>query len=304
MNSILIVTSLSLCFHVCGCQENLNRHLNMRLIYSCIIVKEPMKLVTFLSDFGNKSGYVAQMKGVLYSLVSPVQCVDISHDISPQNVHEGAFVLRTASHYFPRGTIHVAVVDPGVGTDRKGLVVVTKNQIFIGPDNGLLIPAAKSHGDYIAYEISNQTLLRRPPSRTFHGRDIFTPIAAQILNGLPFDQIGPKIESVIDLSFSQPSFLEDTIFGSVLFIDGFGNIITNIHHDDVKDRFQHGQEMMVQIGSKRIKLSLLSTYGMAEKDELIALIGSSGYVEISQNQGDASQVLQVQIGDMVQIRSS
>jgi S-adenosylmethionine hydrolase len=261
-------------------------------------------LVTFLSDFGNKSGYVAQMKGVLYSLVSPVHCVDISHEIAPQNVREGAFILRTTSQFFPRGTIHIAVVDPGVGTDRRGIVVVTKNQIFVGPDNGLLIPAARAQGDYIAYEISNQTLLRHPPSRTFHGRDIFTPIAAQILNGLPFDQIGQRVESVTDLSFSKASILDGTIFGSVLFVDGFGNIITNIHYDDVKDRIGEGQALMVQIGSKSIQLSLVVTYGKAGKDELIALFGSSGYLEISKNQGAASTDLQIKIGDLVQIRVS
>jgi len=279
-----------------------DRHLNMRLNDSCMSVKEVMRLVTFLTDFGNKSVYVAQMKGVLYSLVSPVKCVDISHDIAPQNVREGAFILRAASRYFPRGTVHVAVVDPGVGTDRRGIVVVTKNQIFVGPDNGLLIPAAQSQGEYIAYEISNPTLLRRPLSRTFHGRDIFTPIAAQILNGLPFDQIGPRVETVIDLSFSKPSFVEDTIFGAVLFIDGFGNIITNIHYDDVHDKIKNGQTLTVQIGSKRIQLAVVQTYGMAEKDELIALFGSSGYLEISKNQGTADAYLQVKIGGVVQVR--
>ena len=263
-----------------------------------------MKIVTFLSDFGNKSGYVAQMKGILHSLVSSVNCVDISHEVSPQNVMEGAFILKTTSRYFPRGTIHIAVVDPGVGTDRKGLVIVTKEQIFIGPDNGVLIPAARSFGDFITYEITKQTLLRRDPSQTFHGRDVFTPIAAQILNGLPFDQIGPRIENVVDLYFTKPSFLDDTIFGSVLYIDGFGNIITNITTDDVKDRFHDGQDMTVQIGTKTLKLSFVRTYGMVEKNSLIALVGSNGYLEISKNQGNASKDIQVKIGDAVQVRSS
>ena len=158
-----------------------------------------MKLMTLLSDFGNKSNYVSQMKGVALS-ITDTRIEDISHEITPHNIREGAFVLKTSVQYFPVGTVHVAVVDPGVGTARKGLVIATRTQILVGPDNGLLIPAASSMGDFTVYEIANPNIMLNSVSNTFHGRDIFTPVAAHILNGLPFEQIGPIAVSYTHLT--------------------------------------------------------------------------------------------------------
>jgi len=261
-----------------------------------------MKLITFLTDFGLKSGYVAQMKGVLHSLSSEVTCVDISHQISPQNIREGAFLLRSVIPYFPRGTIHVGVVDPGVGTQRRGIVIATRRHIFVGPDNGLLFPAARLFGDFAAYEITNQSLFKNPVSHTFHGRDIFTPVAAHICNGLAFDKIGPRIEDVVELSFQKPSILEHLIMGNVLYIDGFGNIVTNICSKEIEDIASIGDELILQINNERKRILFARSYAQVEENTLLAVIGSTGFLEISMNQGNASKTLHVSADDFFQIQ--
>ena len=144
--------------------------------------------ITFLSDFGMKNSYIAQMKAVASS-ITDARLIDITHNITPHNIKEGAFILKTTVPFFPAGTVHVAVVDPGVGTNRKGIVIVTRSQILVGPDNGLLVPAAQALGDFNVYEITNQKLMVLPVSNTFHGRDIFTPVAANIINGVPFEAV-------------------------------------------------------------------------------------------------------------------
>ncbi len=148
-----------------------------------------MKIITFLTDFGTKDGYVAQMKGLLSSIVDS-RFVDITHDITPHDVREGAFILQNSVAYFPVGTVHIAVVDPGVGTTRRGIIVATRSQVLIGPDNGLLMPAAHFLGDFIVYEISNDRYKLNSISNTFHGRDVFSPVAAHIINGVPFEAFG------------------------------------------------------------------------------------------------------------------
>ena len=262
-----------------------------------------MKLVTFLTDFGLQSGYVAQMKGVLYARYPDAHCVDISHDITPHNVKEGAFLLRSVVPHFPRGTIHVGVVDPGVGTHRRGIVVATRRHIFVGPDNGLLMPAVRLFGDFAAYEITNEDLFKKPVSDTFHGRDIFTPIAAHILNGLPFEQIGPRIQDVLDIPFQQPSILDNMIMGTVLFVDRFGNIVTNISSKQIQRVAHIGDELTLNINDQRKKIPFVATYyGDVKKQGLLALMGSSGFLEISLNQGNASELLSASTDDSFQIQ--
>ncbi len=159
-----------------------------------------MKIMTFLTDFGTRNTYVAQMKAVALSL-SDATLIDITHDVAPHDVREGAFLLQTAAPDFPVGTVHVAVVDPGVGTSRKGIVITTKSQILVGPDNGLLLPTARALGSFTVYEITNPKYMVSPISPTFHARDIFTPVAAHIVEGVSFEDIGSQIDDVVDLYF-------------------------------------------------------------------------------------------------------
>jgi hypothetical protein len=258
------------------------------------------KIITFLSDFGTKASYPAQMKAVASS-ITDAQLIDITHNITAHNIREAAFILKTSVIHFPAGTVHIAVVDPGVGTNRKGLVIVTRSQIFVGPDNGVLIPAARSLGDFNVYEITNQNLMLNPVSSTFHGRDIFTPIAANIVNGLPFEQIGPVITDFINLNFEPAIVTEKTATGKILYIDDFGNIITNITNFDVSRFLNHNKKIMVFIGNKNHEMPFVKTYNLVKQGQLLATIGSSNYLEISINQGNAAEKLKVKPDDEIKI---
>ena len=258
-----------------------------------------MNLITFLSDFGTKSGYVAQMKGVATAIAPQVKCIDISHGIPPQDIQAGALVLQNSVSYFPKGTIHVAVVDPGVGTKRRGIVVLTRTQILVGPDNGLLIPAARSLGTFRVYEITNPLLQREKVSKTFHGRDIFAPIAAHILNGVSFDKIGPEIYDYVDLRFPLAVRKDDVIDANVLLIDDFGNVITNVEYKQIETMAKPGDEIVLSVGKKKHKLKFVESYGFVKKGDLLATVGSSGLLEISINQGNASEFLTVHREDAI-----
>lgn len=257
-----------------------------------------MKLMTFLSDFGYKSSYVAQMKGVAYN-ITDATLLDITHNIKPHDIREGAFVLKTAVDSFPKGTVNVAVVDPGVGTKRRGIVVTTESQIFVGPDNGLLIPAAGQLGNFRVYEIQNTKLMLNNISNTFHGRDIFTPVAAHILKGVYFEEIGPKINDYIDLDFGKPTKTMDKIIGKIIYIDDFGNIITNIRKEDMIN--QNVNKINTILKDKKIEIPYVESYGFVKKGQTLATIGSSTHFEISINQGDAAKKYNAKIGDQVEI---
>ena len=258
-----------------------------------------MNVLTFLSDFGMKSGYVGQMKGVALTLAPQVKCVDISHDVPAHDIVAGAFILRNSVGFFPKGTVHVAVVDPGVGTKRRGIVVLTQRHIFVGPDNGLLIPAARFIGDFRVYEITNPRLQGDNASNTFHGRDIFTPVAAHVINGISFDTIGPQIQDFVDLQFPRAEKNGSGFDAKVLFIDDFGNIITNIEENQIKGTIRSGDQLILGSGSKKTSLRFVDSYGSVKKGELLATIGSSGFLEISVNQGIASKLLKKERNDMI-----
>ena len=259
-----------------------------------------MKILTFLTDFGLKNSYVAQMKGVALSLTD-AKIVDITHQITPHNILEGAFVLRSSAPYFPSGTVHVAVVDPGVGTDRKGIVITTPTQILVGPDNGLLIPTAQHLGDFVVYEIQNQNLLLKSISNTFHGRDVFTPVAVHILNGILFEEIGPIIKDYKTLDLGKTEILNRRIIGKIIYIDSFGNIITNIDGDILKKHFEFNKKIKIYINRKRREIPFVRSYGFANKGELLGTIGSSNLFEISINQGNAKKQLGAEVGNEIKI---
>jgi len=259
-----------------------------------------MRLMTFLSDFGNNSSYVSQMKGIALNMTDAT-LIDITHNVSPHNIREGAFVLKTSVPYFPTGTVHVAVVDPGVGTARRGIVVATKTQILVGPDNGLLIPAARELGNFQVYEIKNPGILSNSISNTFHGRDVFTPVAAHILNGLYFRDIGPMIKDYVDLHFGTYEITPQTATGNVIYIDSFGNIITNIHGYRISNFLQYGKKLMLFIGDKQVEASFVRSYSYVNKGDFLTTIGSSNHLEISVNQGNAGNMLNVKPGDELKI---
>jgi len=251
-----------------------------------------MKLITFLSDFGSNSGYVSQMKGVALS-ITDAKIVDITHEICPHNIREGAFVLRTSVPFFPRGSVHVAVVDPGVGTKRKGIVITTPSQILVGPDNGLLIPAARNLGNFTIYEISNPKLMLDSISNTFHGRDVFTPVAAHILNGVLFEQIGPVVTDFVDLDFGNFEITDNSATGKIIYIDSFGNIITNIDGIRLSHVLNYDKKVNIFIGTNNFGTKFVKSYNFVKKGELLATIGSSNLLEIALNQGNVAKKLGV-----------
>lgn len=261
-----------------------------------------MNIITFLSDFGMKSGYISQMKGVVNTVMPQVRCIDITHGIPCQDIHTGAFVLMNTAPYFPTGTVHVAVVDPGVGTKRRGIVVLTQTQIFVGPDNGLLIPAARLLGPFRVYEITNRLYQRKSVSNTFHGRDIFAPVAAHILRGISFDSIGPQIYDFVDFRFPiSVRNTDDTIDAHVLFVDDFGNVITNIEQGVMEDLFTTVNDIILSINEQKSMVKLVDTYKSVQPGELLATFGSNGFLEICMNQGNAAESLNVKIKDTLKI---
>lgn len=253
-------------------------------------------IITLLTDFGDI--YPASMKGVILGIDPEVNIVDISHSVPRHDVHAGAFMLMACARYFPSGTVHIAVVDPGVGTKRRCIAIKTESRdlgihYFVGPDNGLLIPAAKSIGEPEVYEIINKELFNQEISSTFHGRDIFAPVGAHISKRMDLGDVGRRISDFVDLDFGKGKKIGNAVEGRVIFIDNFGNIVTNISSDLLS--FQPGD--ILEIDNKRV--AFLRSYGFCKEREPLALIGSHGYLEIAVNQGNAANFFNKKQGDEI-----
>ena len=256
-------------------------------------------VITLLSDFGDV--YPASMKGAIYGINRAATIVDISHSVPAHDVRAGAFILMISAKSFPSDTVHIAVVDPGVGTQRRALAIRADsdfhgNHYFIGPNNGLLIPAAKSLGHFKVYEITNTNLFRKQVSSTFHGRDIFAPVGAHISKGLDISVVGKQILDYVDLDFGKGSKKDGSLLGKVIFIDPFGNLITNISSDMVD--FQPGDVLDFQ----NVRVLFHKSYGFCRKGEPLALIGSHGFLEIAVNWGNAAQFFNKKAGDEIILR--
>jgi len=243
------------------------------------------------------------MKGVILSMCPNVTIVDISHEIRKFDVRMGAFVLSQAAPYFPAGTIHVAVVDPGVGTERRPILVETKHSYYVGPDNGLLIFSAQKEGIRHIYEIINPKYMLRKISRTFHGRDIFSCTAAYLAKGVPPSEFGSKIDNPIIPDFVKPVFMKDGLVGEVIHIDDFGNLITNISFRDLeKIGAEEGKGLSIKLGDIILKLKLCSAYGEAPTKTPLTIIGGSGFLEVSINQGNAAVEFNAKVGDSIHVK--
>ena len=268
-------------------------------------------VITLTTDFGLSDAFVAAMKGIILGINPSVTLVDISHDIKPQNITQAAFVLSTAYSFFPKRTIHVVVVDPGVGTERKAVVLRTPDFDFVAPDNGVLSyviqpyvagrvknnrQSLKTAGGLEAFAITESRFWRSPVSATFHGRDIFAPVAAHLSLGMIPSAFGPPVDSLTALPLSRPFRAPDgSLVGRVIHIDGFGNLITDIA---VRDLPPDTSDIKIKVRHRVIR-SLSRTYGVSEG--LLALIGSSGCLEISLRDGDAAAFLHARVGDKVAI---
>ena len=263
----------------------------------------PIGIVTLTTDFGEGSPYVAEMKGALLSINCDLKIVDATHSISPQNVLEGALVFRQFYNAFPKGTVHVGVVDPGVGTDRRLLLLRSDEHYFIGPDNGLfsfLLPNAD------VFELDNAKYWRKPVSATFHGRDIMGPVAAHLCAGVEIDCLASPFPSKPEtLSVPASKCSQRSIEGEVMLVDSFGNLITNIADRDLLENFDPGEAMipsvLIEIAGR--VLPFASTYTKSEEGDVVALVGSSGWLEVAVSCGNASECLGVGLGEVVRVRA-
>jgi S-adenosylmethionine hydrolase len=257
-------------------------------------------IITLLTDFGLKDPYVASMKGVMLTLNPQCTLVDITHQVHSHDIKEGAFILGQAYSNFPKGTIHLSVVDPGVGSPRKPILIVTKNHFFVGPDNGLFTIALKAETVKQAVVLTNQKFFLSEISSTFHGRDIFAPVAAYLSLGVKPTSFGPSINSWREISFPDPAMRQGKLIGETVHVDAFGNVVSNIDRKSLL-QFSKGRPFIIKIG-KRIMRGLKKGYWEGKKDEPIALFGSGGLLEISMREGSAQKALKIRTGDTVTVQ--
>ena len=254
-------------------------------------------MITLTTDFGLKDPYVAEMKGAILTINPNANIVDVSHGVDKFNVRMGAFMLASAAPYFPKGTIHLAVVDPGVGTERRAILVQTKQGFFVGPDNGVLMLAAQAQGIEHVYELANPKFMLPQVSCTFHGRDIFAPAAAYLDKGVDPKEFGPEITDAVTPKFAAVERKDGSLFGEVLHVDGFGNVITNIAQNEVST----AKAVKVNLHHISLQLTITQTYGQAKPQEPVALIGSHGFLELALNQGSFAEKYRVRAGDRIEI---
>jgi S-adenosylmethionine hydrolase len=248
-----------------------------------------MTIITLTTDFGSSDGYVGTMKGVILSIAPDARLVDISHEIAPQNIRQAAYVLRAAAPYFPTGTIHLAVVDPGVGSTRRALAIKSSRAFWVGPDNGLFTLLLADEPDAACHAITNTQYLLPDIGSTFHGRDVFAPVAAHLARGVELATLGPRINDPVTFEIPTPIQQSDgSWLGHVLYADHFGNLITSVASRSLESM----GNVEITIGSRRIT-RICRTFTDAAPGELIALVGSSGHLEISVVNGNAAQTLGV-----------
>jgi S-adenosylmethionine hydrolase len=256
------------------------------------------KIITLTTDFGLQDPYAAEMKAVILGICPNATIIDVTHEIGKFNVRMGAYVLASAVPFFPKGTIHVAVVDPGVGTRRRAILIRTKQGFFVGPDNGLLILAAGKQGLDGVYELANPRFMLPRVSSTFHGRDMFAPAAAHLANGVEPEEFGPEIRDVEKPAFAKVAAEDGVLVGEVLHVDGFGNVVTNITAEKVARLGLRGW-LETELSGCKLRLRFCKAYGEAPPQEPLALIGSHGYLEISVNQGSAAEKFKAKPSDKV-----
>jgi S-adenosyl-L-methionine hydrolase (adenosine-forming) len=264
----------------------------------------PGPLITLLTDFGSKDNYVGVMKGVILSLCPNARLVDVAHHVPPQDVASAAFLLDRTYGYFPQGTLHLAVVDPGVGTKRRGMVLEISGHTFVTPDNGLLTHILATNGDpnMNTYSIENDSLFLSHCSNTFHGRDVFAPVVARLAAGMAPESVGPRIENPVRFSIPQLKKTSHTLEGRIVYVDHFGNLVSNIPAKDVEVLAEEG-EITITLGDTEIK-SLSQSYEAANNGGVLAIIDGFNRLEVSIRNGNAAKILNQGIGSMIRVEKT
>jgi S-adenosyl-L-methionine hydrolase (adenosine-forming) len=253
--------------------------------------------IALLTDFGTKDYFVGAVKGAILSINRQATIVDITHEIAPQNIAAAGFMLRACYKNFPEKTIFIAVVDPGVGSDRRAILVETADYYFLAPDNGLLSLVFDAEKEFKVFELKNKSFFAVNVSRTFHGRDIFAPVAAHLSNGVQPDKFGAEIESFVVMEAAAPRKIsESEIEAEVICVDRFGNLITNLRKTDLTEGFT------LEVGGATVN-ELLQFYSESSAGGLFIIEGSAGFLEIAAFQKSAQEILRVEAGEKISVRS-
>ncbi len=259
-----------------------------------------MTILTLTTDFGLRNGFVGILKGVIYGIAPRAKIVDISHTIAPQDIQEGAFTLWRAAPFFPAGTVHVYVVDPGVGTKRRPLAARLGDHYFVGPDNGMLTPlieeAEKNQKSVEFAHLNNPKYWLPKVSRTFHGRDIFAPVGAHLANGVSLSALGPRFNDPVRMELPHPVKTDTGWIAHITVIDVFGNLTTDLP----ASAFEGRTDLLIRIQGAEVN-GITESYGHKQPGDLIALVDSEDYLEIALVNGSAAQQLGAKVGDTVEV---
>lgn len=261
---------------------------------------QPNGIITLLTDFGYRDSFVGSMKGVILNINPQARIVDIAHDIPTGDIKAAGFVLHGAYHYFPAGTIHTVVVDPGVGSIRKAIAAQVGKHFFVAPDNGILSWIFADGDEQQVVDLINEEYHLPKVSHTFHGRDVFAPVAAHLSKGIPLEKLGESITDFVKQSPNQPYKKGNVIQGEVIYIDRFGNLITNISADLLEKSFPLGQ-FRVKIG-EHIIAGLSTSYADVQKNQALAIIGSFELLEIAVRDGNAAERLNALSGTQILVK--
>ncbi len=260
-----------------------------------------MAIITLTTDFGTQDWFVGTMKGVILGIDPKAVIVDLTHEIPPGNIRAGAFALAAAFRYFPQGTVHLGVVDPGVGSARRAVAVRTRDYFFVAPDNGILSWALAQQEVFAIRALENKRYFLPAISHTFHGRDVFAPAAAHLSRGLPLGRLGPAIEDIIERKWPEPGLSGRGLQGEVIYVDRFGNAITNMEAAAIAKL--PGKGVAVFRGRQRL-CCVRKFYQAVPPGQAVAVLGSSGFLEIAVNAGRAAEKLKLRVGTRVRLVGS
>lgn len=268
---------------------------------------KPNGLIVLLTDFGTRDFYVGAMKGAILRTSPNVRIEDITHEVPKYDIAEGAYTLAKSAPEFPKGTVFLCVVDPGVGTARKPVAVLTADgDAYVGPDNGLFTRVIDAAGLVAAYELTNADLMGKDLiSSTFHGRDVFGPVAAHLASGFPIDKVGPRLEALVRLESRKPRVEGGTVIGEVTLVDEYGDVLTNILRKDLEQAgIQKGDTVKVRIGASEMTAPFLKTYGDVPEGKPVCMISSGEVFETAINQGDLGKSTGAKRGDPVTVQKA
>jgi S-adenosylmethionine hydrolase len=260
-------------------------------------------VITLTTDYGTNDHLVGTLKGVILKINPDITIVDITHHVTPYDLLDGALAIGSAFSYFPPKTIHVVVVDPGVGTERRPILASADNQYFVAPDNGVLSLVYESDPNVVVRHANAEHYYQQPVSKTFHGRDVFAPVAAWLSKGWQTAAMGEEIQDYKRFALPKPKATDGVLKGVVMRVDSFGNLVTNFRQEDLPEGITPGGAVKLQIGTHGVT-RLVDTFALGNADEPIAYFGSNGYIEIAINKGNAAKTLGLGRGAAVTLRDS